>query len=80
MRLLCYEGGNVHTWEPKGLDVNADGVLVNVRECLRCDRSEEKPYGAGGGRSWRRYKMSTPVGIDPIKGATAPLSTGVGHV
>lgn len=24
-------------------------------------------------------KVPTPVGIDPIKGATAPLFTGVGH-
>jgi len=49
---LCDEGGNVHTWESNGLDVNDLGVLVNVRTCLRCDASHEKPYGAGGSKPW----------------------------
>jgi hypothetical protein len=54
--VLCDEGGTTHTWRSCGLDVNADGVLVNVRECLRCDVSQEKSYGAGSRRSWRTHR------------------------
>ena len=48
----CDEGGDAHTWEARGLDINDEGVLVNVRECVRCDAAQEKPYGAGSRRSW----------------------------
>lgn len=53
---ICLEGGNVHAHEGCGLDVNAAGVLVTVRRCVWCGRQQEKPYGAGGRRSWRAHK------------------------
>lgn len=44
---LCYMGGERHTWEAGGLDFH-EGVLVNTRECLRCDARQVKPYGHKG--------------------------------
>lgn len=54
----CINGGRTHAWESRGLDVNADGVLVNVRRCVWCGTVQEKPYGAGGRRPWRASKIT----------------------
>jgi len=54
---LCSEGGDIHTWKATGLDIDAEGVLVTTRHCLRCDAQQDKPYGAGGKRSWREKQQ-----------------------
>lgn len=54
----CINGGQTHAWESLGLDV-AGGVLVSVRRCVWCTHEQDKPYGAGGKRSWRDRPKST---------------------
>lgn len=49
---MCYLGGERHTWDATGLDINKQ-TLVTTRRCLRCDAEQVKSYGAGGRTAWR---------------------------
>ena len=50
----CTEGGAVHAWQSRGLDVVAHGqreTTCSIRRCVWCGVEQKKPYGARRG-SW----------------------------